>query len=604
MSIVSSFPSGGEDASALVNAHNASSDAHGGKINNTQIVTTASISSANLITVSAIKGVSAYSELPNQFLLLIPSISASSLSEGLTMKILGSSAFQINHYNGVQVIGQDLTADKPMLLLVDKTTSSAVFASGASGSHIDSDKCIIEVNVVNQSAQTVDLTSLQVVLTDGTNTYTEVPGADGKLLFSNIPAVQYTLTINNLVKKTQLQEVSMPGASVLAGNKVSVTANIIDKLSTTVGFTIDISNSDPSGAIEYTDDAVGMTPGSIAWMDKWPFSAIFPAVHAHNAAKNSITKCSRNNPLKLEDGTTNAPTTDGNNHYTILPLMWIKISALSSTKAKFQITDTDPEDSSWMRFPYDTRYNAAGYGRYEGSYSSNRLGSRPGQTVKVSATRANFRTYAKANTGAGHTLLDFDTVSVVEMLFLLYYKSFSSQTVLGRGYVDGNSAALATGTVDSKNVGTVASHAYGETTGKEGMKFLWIENFWGNTWDFVDGINIISYAVWVCHNIDNYADDVTTNYTNAGNCASADGNPKRGLYNNQGKFIPTEVGGSDSTYYCDYFWRNTGNRIAFFGGLWDDASAAGAFYWYLNSGSSSSSAAVSGRCECYLELED
>lgn len=697
MPIISNFPMVNSEHTA-VQAHEANQEAHSGKINNSLVATTATVSSSNLITVSAIKGISSYSELPDQFSLLIPSVTAQSESDYVTLKLLGgSTVFNVSSYAGSQLTGSDVLAGAPMLLVINKSTGVVILASsgGSSSSPIASNRCIIEFSLVNSSSQNVDFTDLQVTITSDQGSETAYANESGKVIFDvvadnyevtvnglaenvelqsftmpsaavlggnqvsvtltiidnpdyctiefslvnsssqtvdftqlkvsitgssvsdsayadsngkvvfNLLAEDFEVTVENMVDKTQLQEFSMPSAATLKGTRTSITLTIIDKLVVTQGFIIDTSNSDPAGAITYCDDSVGMTAGSIAWMDVWPFNAIYPCTRAYNAGAGTITKASRNNPLQDESGNT-LSTADGTNHFVVFPLMWIKFTALSSTQYKVQITDTEPSESGWMRYPYDTTYNATAIGRYEGSYSSSRLGSRPSQTVKVSATRANFRTYAKANTGAGHTLVDFDMETIMETLYLLYFKTFDSQTAIGQGYTNSNnSAAIKTGTMDSKNTGSVASHLYGDQTGTTGMKFLWVENWFGNTWEFVDGINIISYVAYICHVIANYADDTTTNYTNAGTVLSTSGQyPKRGLYTNNGRFLPSESGGSSATYYSDYYWVNSGNRVALFGGGWIDGAYAGAFCWYLLADSSGSHSDVSGRLGCYLQLDD
>jgi len=50
--------------------------------------------------------------------------------------------------------------------------------------------------------------------------------------------------------------------------------------------------------------------------------------------------------------------------------------------------------------------------------------------------------------------------------------------------------------------------------------------------------------------------------------------------------LPTVVGGSENSYLCDYYWQNTGNRVARLGGGWIDGSFAGALCWSLDDGSS------------------
>ena len=50
---------------------------------------------------------------------------------------------------------------------------------------------------------------------------------------------------------------------------------------------------------------------------------------------------------------------------------------------------------------------------------------------------------------------------------------------------------------------------------------------------------------------------------------------------NDAPFLPSVVGGSATTYFCDSLWTSYGTRVAGFGGGWNIAGQVGAFYWYL-----------------------
>src|SRR5690606_7086614 len=50
--------------------------------------------------------------------------------------------------------------------------------------------------------------------------------------------------------------------------------------------------------------------------------------------------------------------------------------------------------------------------------------------------------------------------------------------------------------------------------------------------------------------------------------------------------FPVSVGGSPTTYYSDYYYRNTGQRIARVGGDWSDGSFVGPSFWRLDVSSS------------------
>ena len=61
-------------------------------------------------------------------------------------------------------------------------------------------------------------------------------------------------------------------------------------------------------------------------------------------------------------------------------------------------------------------------------------------------------------------------------------------------------------------------------------------------------------------------------------------------------YLPISLNGSSSSYYCDYYYQNTGDRIAHVGGYWADASPAGLAYWILTHSAASSYRSLGSRC--------
>ena len=59
--------------------------------------------------------------------------------------------------------------------------------------------------------------------------------------------------------------------------------------------------------------------------------------------------------------------------------------------------------------------------------------------------------------------------------------------------------------------------------------------------------------------------------------------------------LTTEVGGSSSTYYCDYYYQTSGVRLVVSGGRCGNGSAAGLFYFSCNSAPSDTSWNISSR---------
>jgi hypothetical protein len=158
------------------------------------------------------------------------------------------------------------------------------------------------------------------------------------------------------------------------------------------------------------------------------------------------------------------------------------------------------------------------------------------------------------------------------------------------GWIGGFSSAIAA------KSGSPASNS----NGLNPCMYRGIENPWGSVYQFIDGVNIAAdYQAWVCRTPANYASNlfaapyVQMSYANA----NADGNPSVMGLDPANPFaeFPTTLGGAGNTYYADYYYRATGNRIAFLGGNWNGGSYAGLSFWALISASAGTGVGVSGR---------
>lgn len=143
--------------------------------------------------------------------------------------------------------------------------------------------------------------------------------------------------------------------------------------------------------------------------------------------------------------------------------------------------------------------------------------------------------------------------------------------------------------------GSIVSNA----DGKYPCVYRGIENPYGNIWQFTDGVNITDHQAWVCKNADDYASNVFANpYEQLGYMnASENGYVKEMGHDPDFPFaeLPTAVGGGVSTYYSDYYYQNTGARVARFGGSWCSGLYAGPSFWYLAYSSGDASVSYGGR---------
>jgi hypothetical protein len=232
---------------------------------------------------------------------------------------------------------------------------------------------------------------------------------------------------------------------------------------------------------------------------------------------------------------------------------------------------------------------------YEGYLATgSKLASISGVAPAVSADLPTFRGYAH-NRGTGWEVNDFNTVCAIQLLYLIEYANFDSQTQIGRGVVD-VSAAVNTGATAS--LGNTSGMASG-TNGQVSISYRGIENFWGNVWKWVDGLNINNYVPWVADHgfaSSTYASPyVDTGLTNGGTEGYAI-NIGFGSGLDYGFLASDVTGGSSSTYLCDRYYPASGNRSALFGGSWVHAAMAGAFCWAPNAAASGVASYVGARC--------
>lgn len=235
--------------------------------------------------------------------------------------------------------------------------------------------------------------------------------------------------------------------------------------------------------------------------------------------------------------------------------------------------------------------------------AEDRLASVSGVYPIVGLTRNEARLMA-ANNGTGWRQLDFALASAVQLLYLIEHQSFFSQNILGAGNTDGSYLVSSSNQNDSPHTVAGAGNALGDgstntVTGagvnaKPGisfMKYRGIENFYGNCWNWVDGLNININAAgtaFYTNNRANFVDDTSTNMTLlSSNIATASGFVRNINSGNLG-FLPTStVGSSSTTYITDQAFLTTSlNRVPHLGGAALFGVNAGVFCWALDADSS------------------
>lgn len=238
---------------------------------------------------------------------------------------------------------------------------------------------------------------------------------------------------------------------------------------------------------------------------------------------------------------------------------------------------------------------------YVGAYkTSSNNKSAKGASPTVEKTRASFRTDAKSK-GAGWGIIDIAAVSAIQMLILVEFANNNVQTTIGRGYCDKTSSGARINTGSCDNVPNLTGRPSG-TDGLVDVVWRGIEGFWGNVWEWVDGVNFNEGKYYVCNDISKYADDTATGYEQLSFTGATNWSKsyitQEGLDtgNNAHVMLPSAAGsGSETTYQCDACWSSTGWRVFRRGGDWGYGSGDGLFTASLYNDSSSAYTAFGSR---------
>ena len=276
------------------------------------------------------------------------------------------------------------------------------------------------------------------------------------------------------------------------------------------------------------------------------------------------------------------------NNYTMVFVPEFYVAAKrNGTKQYFYVSDK----------PKTGMTKHPGSGKYVGRYVFTQGGfdSFSGMAPYTSITRSAARTGAKKKGDKFH-LYDFATYCAIIFLYIVEFADWNCQNKIAYGRANGQSSAVTSGKTDTMvyHTGTAGSRI---SDGAAAMQYRWIENLWGNVFQWVDGFNANGTTAYYCTDPSKYADDTATGYTNIGTLP-APGYIKVLTVTDNGLLIPKTSGGSETTYVPDYVYSSSGWRVLYVGGYWNYGSYAGLLCFYASSTSSNSNSGVSARLLC------
>ena len=245
---------------------------------------------------------------------------------------------------------------------------------------------------------------------------------------------------------------------------------------------IDQSNSNPETCITYADDAVGMTAGSSEWDE---FFGHYPCLFKDGV---EVGRLNPNDFTKFEDGT-DADITSGDAGDVMIafPKLGYKITTSGDNVIVSMTNNPSAEGYCYLAHTRGTTVKDVFYlGAYKGYKLNSKLRSLSDKLPTVNTTIGNFRTQAQAN-GSGYDQSAFNQLIFRQCMYLLKYKNLDSQTAVGKGYTASyHSSSHSTGYTNIKGMD------YGKADNTLQMKLFGLEDFWGNVYEFIDGIFIDS----------------------------------------------------------------------------------------------------------------
>lgn len=260
-------------------------------------------------------------------------------------------------------------------------------------------------------------------------------------------------------------------------------------------------------------------------------------------------------------------------------------------------------------------------------------GARPASGSSQNLTRPNIEAMAQNRGTNWHGDL-IKQVSAEQMLMIIEMGMMNLQTAIAQGVVSlpwttgsdttssyaaatGSTASLGNGTGRAEKTTTYEGGVAKEYTvdGKTSVCWRGKENFWGNIWKFVYGINIWGNGKmgggqpYICSDFSFAESKNSGNYEPAGfTVTNANGYISAMGYSTacDWLFIASECLGNSSLPVGDYTYITVnlnGYRIALLGGRWNHGGVAGGFCWVLSNGVGDRIRNVGGRL-VYIPTRD
>lgn len=257
----------------------------------------------------------------------------------------------------------------------------------------------------------------------------------------------------------------------------------------------------------------------------------------------------------------------------------------NTSKKRWTWAISPTAQDGYTKHPGSGRY----IGRYHTSGSADDMFSKSGTKPLGNLGQDDYRRCSH-NKGDRWYMLDLATWSAVQMLYLVEYANFDSQTTLGTGCVGIADELMASGGTDE-----AIYHTLKISSGHN--QYRWIEDPFGNGYDWLDGFVGSRSATYATASDTGYSSD-TTGKTELGFALPPSGAIRGFGYSDDAPwaFIPDEASGADyTTYTCDHVTSSSTVYPAYIGGSYAVTDRYGLFFFCANVKAEYVSATMSSR---------
>ena len=358
------------------------------------------------------------------------------------------------------------------------------------------------------------------------------------------------------------------------------------------GFRIAVDESDPSTRVTYPKNIFGQLNGA---------SLIeTPAYGTGENCLNDWADCPLITGIKRQTGNAVKGWTDVSDKrsavagsstdmvMTFVPTWFMKMTSdgtnIDCAFSKTQI------DSTWKD--------------YAGSVGSNHVGH---FRVGCYACKSDFKSYSgqpKVNTsitgfisgcqklGTGYDIMTWYQWTYLAALAVLLYRSTDLQAAMASGYVSGSSVQSESALTFTNDYGMAGTPG---NTGTTQMAFFWIQNLWGNMFQFVGGAKTNSSCKLMTQT--SYSSVTESEFTKV---TPEVGVSLDGEYitkvagTTDAGFFPTAISGSGTTYFADYGYVDS-SSFPYVGGHFYYDARAGPFDAYFTYSASQPNSYIGSR---------